>query len=82
MKRRRTNKTIETQRLVLVKEVLEGLVDSLGLAVGNLLVTQASLGKGRGVWVEAEKDLLVAERVLLLARGALADGTTLDGAED
>lgn len=65
-----------------MKEVLEGLVDSLGLALGDLLVTKASLGKGRGVWVEAEKDLLVAERVLLLARSALADGTTLDGAED
>lgn len=65
-----------------MKESLEGLVDCLGLALGDLLVTKTSLGKGRGVWVETEKDLLVAERVLLLDVCALGDGTTLDGAED
>ena len=53
-----------------------------GLAVLDLLLTETSLGEGSGVGVEAEKDLLVAERVLLLDVGALLDGTTLGGAED
>lgn len=59
---------------------LEGLVLVEGLLVG-LLVTKTLLGVGGGVRVEAEHDLLVVERVLLLDVGALGDGTTADGAE-
>lgn len=70
------------QHLVLVEEGLELGGGALGLAVLELLLTKASLGEGSGVGVEAEKDLLVAERVLLLDVGALLDGTTLGGAED
>lgn len=60
---------------------LEGGVQSLGLALGQLLGTQTGLCESRGVRVEAEKDLLVAKRVLLLDVGALGDGAALDGAE-
>lgn len=69
-------------RLVLVEQGLEGLLGSLWLALWGLGVAETLLGEGRGVWVEAEKDLLVAEWVLLLDNGALADGGTLDWAED
>lgn len=67
--------------LVLVKSSLEGLVLGEGLLVG-LLVTKTLLGVGSGVRVEAEHDLLVAERVLLLDDGALGDGATTDRAEN
>jgi hypothetical protein len=65
-----------------VEESLELGRRSDGLAVLDLLLTKTSLGEGSGVRVEAEKDLLVAERVLLLDVGTLLDGTTLGGAED
>lgn len=70
------------QHLVLVEEGLELGSGSSGLALGELLLTKTGLGESSGVGVEAEKDLLVAERVLLLDVGALLDGTTLGGAED
>lgn len=72
----------QTLLLVLDEESLEGLVRRLGLALGDLDVAKTLLGVGRGVWVEAEEDLLVAERVLLLHVGALGDGSALGGAED
>jgi hypothetical protein len=65
-----------------VEKSLELGGGGLGLAVLKLLLTETSLGEGSGVRVEAEKNLLVAERVLLLHVGALLDGTTLGGAED
>ena len=65
-----------------MEESLELGSGSNGLALLGLLLTKTSLGEGSGVRVEAEKDLLVAERVLLLDVGALLDGTTLGGAED
>lgn len=55
-----------------------GLGDGL---VGRLDVTETLCRVCLGVWVEAEKDLLVLERVLLLDDGALGNGTTLDRAE-
>ena len=82
MKRRQPSKTNQDFRLVLVEKSLEGLVESLGLALVGLDVTKTLLGKGRGVWVEAEKDLLVAERVLLLDDATLGDGGALGGAKD
>jgi hypothetical protein len=67
--------------LVLVKSGLEGLVLGDGLLLGLLLAKTLLLVRS-GVGVEAEHDLLVLERVLLLDVGTLGDGTTTDGAED
>jgi hypothetical protein len=67
--------------LVLVKSGLEGLVLGDGLLLGLLLAKTLLLVRG-GVGVEAEHDLLVLERVLLLDVGTLGDGTATDGAED
>lgn len=67
--------------LVLVKSSLEGLVLGDGLVVDLLLAKTLLLVRG-GVGVEAEHDLLVLERVLLLDVGALGDGTTTDRAKD
>ena len=52
-----------------------------GLLLGLLLAKTLLLVRG-GVGVEAEHDLLVLERVLLLDVRALGDGTTTDGAKD
>jgi hypothetical protein len=64
-----------------VKSSLEGLVLS-GRLVLDLLLTKTLLLVRSGVRVEAEHDLLVLERVLLLDVRTLGDGTATDGAED
>ena len=64
-----------------MKSGLEGLVLGDGLLLGLLLAKTLLLVRG-GVGVEAEHDLLVLERVLLLDVGALGDGTTTDRTED
>lgn len=46
-----------------------------------LLLLLSLLGKDGGVGVEAEEDLLVAQRVLLLDGGAAGDGLALGGVE-
>lgn len=61
---------------------LEGLVALVRLATLGLRVTKTLLGICCGVRVEAEQDLLVDERVLLLDNSTLGDGTTLDRAKD
>jgi len=48
----------------------------------NLLLAELLLGESSGVRVEAELDLEVLERVLLLYNTALGDGSAADGAED
>lgn len=48
----------------------------------NLLLAKLLLGEGSGVGVEAELNLEVLERVLLLYNTALGDGTATGGAED
>ena len=48
----------------------------------NLLLAELLLREGSGVGVEAELDLEVLERVLLLYNTTLGDGTATDGAED
>lgn len=70
-----------SKTLVLVQSSLEGLVRLGGLATLGLCVTKTLLGVCSSVRVEAEQDLLVVERVLLLDNGALGNGTTLDRAE-
>jgi len=64
-----------------VEKALEGTIGLDGLATLSLLVTESLLGVCGGVWVQAEHDLLVDERVLLLHNAALADGATLGWAE-
>lgn len=64
-----------------MKSGLEGLVLGDGLVV-DLLLAKTLLLVRSGVRVEAEHDLLVLERVLLLGVGTLADGTATDGTED
>lgn len=68
--------------LVVVQGSLEGLVLLRRLAIVGLLLAKTVLGASSCVRVEAEQDLLVLERVLLLDVGALGNGTTLDGTED
>ena len=48
----------------------------------NLLLAELLLRESSGVGVEAELDLEVLERVLLLYNTTLGDGTATDGAED
>ena len=64
-----------------MKSSLEGLVLGGSLLVDLLLAKTLLLVRG-GVGVEAEHDLLVLERVLLLDVGTLGDGTATDGAKD
>lgn len=64
-----------------MKSGLESLLLREALLAIGLLVAKASLRVLCSVRVEAEQDLLVAERVLLLDDGALGDGTTTDRAE-
>ena len=64
-----------------MEHVLEGLGQRLGLAVVDLLGAELLLLEGRGVRVEAEEDLLVLERVLLLDVAALGDLAALGRAE-
>jgi hypothetical protein len=67
--------------LVLMQNLAEDLASTLGLSTLYLLLTELLLGESSGVGVEAELDLLVAERVLLLRKSTLGDGSTTDGAE-
>lgn len=76
----RTNPA-RTPFLLVANKLDEGLGGLDNLAVVLLGLAELLLGELRRVGVEAEQDLLVVERVLLLDDGALGDGTTLDGAE-
>lgn len=69
--------------LPLLLHDLEELRDRcLGLALLDLLLTQLLLGESRGVWVQAQHDLLVLERVLLLHTSTLRPGLALGAAQD
>ena len=68
--------------LLLSQSVEENLASALGLAGVSGLLADLLLGVGGGVGVEAEQDLLVAERVLLLDNTALGAGLTLGGADN
>lgn len=61
---------------------LEGLRHRLGLATVDLLLAELLLLESRGVRVEAQQDLLVLERVLLLHVAALRPGLALGGTQD
>lgn len=61
---------------------LEGLRHRLGLAALDLLLAKLLLLEGRGVRVEAQQDLLVLERVLLLHVAALRPGLALGGTQN
>lgn len=62
---------------LLLENVKELRSRSLGLALLNLLLTQLLLLESRGVRVQAQQNLLVLERVLLLHAGTLGAGLTL-----
>ena len=68
--------------LVLVNELVEALSTSIRLATIDLLRAELLLGVLCSVWVEAEQNLLVGERVLLLYRGALGDAGAAGGSQD
>lgn len=61
---------------------LEGLRHRLGLAALHLLLAELLLLESRGVGVEAQQDLLVLERVLLLHVAALRPGLALGRTQD
>lgn len=61
---------------------LEGLRHRLGLATLDLLLAKLLLLESRGVGVEAQQDLLVLERVLLLHVAALRPGLALGRTQD
>ena len=75
-------RTVGRANLVLVENVGEASGGTLGLASLDLLLTKLLLGVGSSVGVEAEHDLLVAERVLLLDVDALGAGLTLGAADN
>lgn len=60
----------------------ERLGSTLGLAVLNTLLAELLLGESRGIRVETEHDLLVAEGVLLLDDAALGAGLALGSVQD
>ena len=64
-----------------MKSTLERLLLREALLAIRLLVSETSLRVLCGVRVEAEENLLVAERVLLLDDGALGDSATTNRAE-
>lgn len=68
--------------LRLVDDLKELLGSALGLALLALLLADLVLDEGGVVRVEAQHDLLVAQRVLLLDAGALRQGSALGGAEN
>lgn len=70
------------KNLNLVDGVKELVRSRLGLASVLLLRTEVLLDKGSVVRVKTEKDLLVAEGVLLLDTGTLGKSGTLGGVED
>ena len=61
---------------------MESLVSASGLATLNRLLAKLLLGVGSGVGVEAQHDLLVAKRVLLLDIGTLSAGLALGSADN
>lgn len=61
---------------------LEGLRHRLGLATLDLLLAKLLLLESRGVGVEAQQDLLVLERVLLLHVATLRPGLALGRTQD
>jgi len=65
-----------------VESVEEGLGGSSRLATLDGLLAKLLLGVGSGIGVEAEHDLLVAQRVLLLDVDALGAGLALGSAEN
>lgn len=65
-----------------MEESVEALGQRGGLAALGLDGAQVGLVERRGVRVEAEENLLVAERVLLLDRTTLGLGLALGGADD
>jgi hypothetical protein len=75
---RESNRTKEfSNSLLFSKDLLELLTSALGLGSLSSLLANLVLGVLGGVRVEAEEDLLVAERVLLLDEGTLGAGLTL-----
>lgn len=72
-----TTKQKTVNSLLFSKDLLELLTSTLGLGSLSRLLADLVLGVLGGVRVEAEKDLLVAERVLLLDEGTLGAGLTL-----
>lgn len=73
--------TALSSSLLFSKDLLELLTSALGLGSLGSLLANLVLGVLGGVRVEAEEDLLVAERVLLLDEGTLGAGLTLGLAE-
>lgn len=75
--------TQQNRRLILLEDLCEGLASrTLWLSGLERLGADLVLGVAGSVWVQAEEDLLVAERVLLLDGGALGAGITLGGADN
>jgi hypothetical protein len=74
----------QTTNLLLLEDLGElGISsDALWLASLKTLGADLLLGVSSGVWVQAEKDLLVVEWVLLLDTSTLGAGITLGGADD
>ena len=71
------------RRLILLEDLCERLASCAQRLSGlESLGADLVLGVAGGVWVQAEQDLLVAERVLLLHGGALGAGLALGGADD
>lgn len=75
-------KRITPLHLVLVDKLEEVLGSSLGLLGVGLLLAELLLRVLCSIWVEAEKDLLVLERVLLQRDGALGDSATLNWSQN
>lgn len=67
---------------LLLQDLEELRSQSRGLATLHLLLAQLFLLESRGVRVEAQQDLLVLERVLLLHTGALGLSVALGRAQD
>jgi hypothetical protein len=74
---RERNRQKIVNSLLFSEDLLELLTSTLGLGSLSGLLANLVLGVLRSVRVEAEEDLLVAERVLLLDEGTLGAGLTL-----
>lgn len=83
MHNQRHPSTQQNRRLILLEDLCEGLASCAHrLASLERLGADLVLGVAGSVWVQAEEDLLVAERVLLLHGGALGAGLALGGADN